>query len=86
MEVEASPDVVVEANVFFSAFPAQNKEPPTCRPKLYIFNSISPVKSASSTLLAMSETEVAGEKKKKKERENKHGKRGKVEKETMQGQ
>lgn len=28
---------------------------PTCRPRLYIFNSISPVKSASNTLLAISE-------------------------------
>lgn len=28
---------------------------PTWRPRLYIFNSISPVKSASNTLLAMSE-------------------------------
>lgn len=26
----------------------------TCRPRLYIFNSISPVKRASNTLLAMS--------------------------------
>lgn len=32
-----------------------NAEAPTCRPRLYIFNSISPVKSASNTLLAMSE-------------------------------
>lgn len=46
---------ILEVNtlVLYSA----NEELPTCRPKLYIFNSISPVKSASNTLLAMSERE-----------------------------